>query len=268
VLPVRLGKYLAICGVASRRRAEELIREGRVTLGAELVTDPAREVVEGDAVALDGTLLQGPQAPVVYALHKPLGVLSTARDTHGRRTVTQLVPDAGVRLYPVGRLDRDTSGLILLTNDGALAHRLTHPSFGVERVYLARVQHAPVRVEALRALRRGVELDDGPTAPADVRLRASDTLELTLHEGRKRQVRRMCEAVGHPVLSLCRVRFGPLQLGALKPGEPRRLTAQEVEQLRSAGTGRRPRAASFRAEPGRAPRRSPARPAAPPSAGS
>lgn len=269
---MRLAKYLAICGVASRRRAEELVRDGRVTVGAERVTDPARDVARGDAVALDGRPLEGPEAPVVYALHKPLGVLSTARDTHGRRTVTDLLADRGVRLYPVGRLDRDTSGLILLTNDGALAHRLMHPSFGVERVYVARVRGAPVGEEALRALRAGVELEDGRTAPARVRLLAPDTLELTLHQGRKRQVRRMCQAVGHPVSSLCRVRFGPLELGGLAPGEHRRLSEQEVDALRgagepgrrppparpglrSAGTARRPRAASSRAERGRSPRR-------------
>jgi 23S rRNA pseudouridine2605 synthase len=261
---MRLGKYLAVCGVASRRGAEELVRAGRVTLGGRAVTDPAREVSGEEPVALDGRPVRPPAGSVVYALHKPTGVVCTARDTHGRPTVTELVRHPGVRLYPVGRLDMDTSGLILLTNDGELAHRLTHPSFGVERVYVARVGRPPVRRQALRALRTGVELQDGPTAPARVRLLAPDTLELTLHEGRKRQVRRMCEAVGHPVISLRRVRFGPLELGELAPGEHRRLGDAQLAALRraarapggvrTAGRAGRPRAASSRAARGRAPR--------------
>jgi 23S rRNA pseudouridine2605 synthase len=147
--------------------------------------------------------------------------------------VVDLVPSSA-RLYPVGRLDADSTGLILLTNDGALAHRLTHPSFEVPRVYRARVRRAPVRENALRALREGVELDDGRTAPARVKRLAPDKLEITIHEGRKRQVRRMCEAVGHPVIALERVAFGPLRLGRLGPGEHRRLTRAEVEALRKA----------------------------------
>jgi 23S rRNA pseudouridine2605 synthase len=170
-------------------------------------------------------------ATVVYALNKPQGVVSTAHDPQGRRTVVQLV-GGGERLYPVGRLDADTTGLILLTNDGALAHRLTHPSFEVPRTYRATVAHPPVREPALRALREGVELEDGRTAPAAVRRLAPDRLELTIHEGRKRQVRRMCDAVGHPVRALERVAFGPLRLGGLEPGEHRRLRPVEVERLR------------------------------------
>jgi 23S rRNA pseudouridine2605 synthase len=168
----------------------------------------------------------------VYAVNKPAGVVSTARDPQGRPTVVSLVP-TNIRLYPVGRLDIDTTGLMLLTNDGELAHRLTHPRFEVPKTYRAVVSHAPVHARALEALRRGVELEDGKTAPAQVRQVAADTIELTIHEGRKRQVRRMCEAVGHPVRSLERVAFGPLRLGALEPGEHRRLTPAEVERLRS-----------------------------------
>jgi 23S rRNA pseudouridine2605 synthase len=170
---------------------------------------------------------------VVYAVNKPMGVVSTARDPKRRPTVVSLVP-AGARLYPVGRLDIDTTGLILLTNDGQLAHHLTHPSFEVTKTYIAKVGNAPVSEPALRALRRGVELDDGRTAPARVRRVASDTLELTLHEGRNRQVKRMCECVGHPVRRLERIRFGPLELGDLHPGAYRRLSREEILALAQA----------------------------------
>ena len=169
----------------------------------------------------------------MYALHKPAGVVSTARDTHGRPTVVDLVPVAA-RLYPVGRLDADSTGLILLTDDGDLAHRLTHPRFEVPKTYVARVGGGPVTDAALRTLREGVALDDGRTAPAHVRRLRRDVLELRIHEGRKRQVRRMCEAVGHPVRSLQRVAFGPLALGDLREGAHRRLTEAEVRGLREA----------------------------------
>jgi 23S rRNA pseudouridine2605 synthase len=229
---MRLAKFLAHAGVASRRAAEQLVFGGRVAVGGEVVRDPARDVSEDAEVTVDGKPV-GVERRVVHALNKPAGVVSTAHDTHGRRTVVDLVPSSA-RLYPVGRLDADSTGLILLTNDGALAHRLTHPSFEVPRVYRATVRRAPVREKALRALREGVELDDGRTAPARVRRLAPDKLELTIHEGRKRQVRRMCEAVGHPVVALERVAFGPLRLGRLGPGEHRRLTRAEVEALRRA----------------------------------
>jgi 23S rRNA pseudouridine2605 synthase len=228
---MRLAKYLAHAGLASRRGAEGLVRAGRVTVGGELVTDPARDVEAGSAVAVDGRSVAGAQERVVYALHKPAGVVSTARDTHGRPTVVDLVDDPR-RLYPVGRLDADASGLILLTNDGELANRLTHPRFEVPRTYRVTVERAPVAQAAMRALREGIELEDGRTAPARVRRLAADRLELTLHEGRNRQVKRMCAAVGHRVRSLERVRFGPLALGELGPGEHRRLEEAEVERLR------------------------------------
>jgi 23S rRNA pseudouridine2605 synthase len=170
----------------------------------------------------------------VYAVHKPEGVVSTVSDPGGRETVVGLVADEDRRLYPVGRLDADTTGLLLLTNDGELAHRLMHPSFEVPKTYRATVASAPVGEPALRVLREGVELEDGVTAPASVRRLAPDSLELTIHEGRKRQVRRMCAAVGHPVRALTRVRFGPLELGDMAPGAHRRLTAAEVERLRQA----------------------------------
>jgi 23S rRNA pseudouridine2605 synthase len=241
---VRLAKFLASAGVASRRAAEELIRAGRVTVGGLVVIDPARDVDAEDVVALDGEVVVGGQERVVYALNKPLGVVSTASDPQRRPTVVSLVPEA-LRLYPVGRLDIDTSGLILLTNDGQLAHRLMHPSFEVEKAYRAVVARLPVRDRALRALRAGVQLEDGLTAPARVRRLAGDVLEITIHEGRKRQVRRMCEAVGHPVRTLERIRFGPLELGPLRPGSSRRLSAGEVDALiQAAGTGARRSATS------------------------
>jgi len=230
---MRLAKHLAHSGVASRRAAERLIADGRVRVEGEVVTDPARDVGAGSAVSVDGRLLEGPERRVVYALNKPVGILSTARDTHGRPTVIELVPDTDLRLYPVGRLDADSAGLILLTNDGELANRLTHPRHEVPKTYRARVRGGPVGARALAALRAGVELEDGPTAPARVRRLAPDTLELTIHEGRNRQVRRMCEAAGHPVLELTRIAFGSLRLGDLAPGASRRLNAREVERLRS-----------------------------------
>lgn len=230
---MRLAKYLAHAGVASRRAAEQLVFAGRVTVDGEVVRDPARDVGEGDAVAVDGRPAALERRRVVFAVNKPAGYVSTVSDPQGRPTVVALVASRE-RLYPVGRLDADTTGLILLTNDGELAHRLTHPSFEVPRTYRARVRRPPVREPALRALREGVALDDGMTAPAGARRLAPDRVELVLHEGRKRQVRRMLEAVGHPVLSLERVAFGPLRLGDLPLGRHRLLKAAEVDALRGA----------------------------------
>jgi 23S rRNA pseudouridine2605 synthase len=245
---MRLAKYLAHSGVASRRASEQLVFGGRVTVAGEVVRDPARDVDGSEGIEVDGRpakAWKGERA--VYLVNKPAGVVSTASDPQGRPTVVALVP-SGRRLYPVGRLDADSTGLILLTDDGPLAHRLTHPSFEVPRVYRATVRRPPVRNQALQRLREGVELDDGVTAPARVRRLAPDTVEITIHEGRKRQVRRMLDAVGHPVAALERIAFGPLGLRGLGPGEHRRLTAAEVERLRRAGRrdekGRRP-------EPGR-----------------
>jgi 23S rRNA pseudouridine2605 synthase len=236
---MRLAKFLANSGVASRRAADQIILSGRVTVAGQVVTDPARDVDAGSGVAVDGQPIgERQQELVVYAVNKPAGVVSTASDPQGRRTVVSLV-DIAERLYPVGRLDADTTGLILLTNDGDLAHRLTHPSFEVDKTYRAVVQNPPVREQALRALRAGVELEDGMTAPARVTRVKSDTLEITIHEGRKRQVKRMCQHVGHRVVSLQRVRFGPLMLGDLPLGAHRKLSANEVSVLRSAGSASR-----------------------------
>ncbi len=253
---MRLAKYLASAGVASRRASEQIVRDGRVVVGGETVTDPARDVQPGDEVALDGEPVKPERARLVYALNKPPGVVSTARDPQGRPTVVELVRHPETRLYPVGRLDIDSEGLILLTNDGELAHRLTHPRFEVEKTYRAQVANAPIRQRALAALREGVELDDGRTAPARARRIGADTIELTIHEGRNRQVRRMCEHVGHPVKRLARVRFGPLNLGDLKPGRSRRLTPAEVRALLSAGTEARRCADESSAAPGRRSERS------------
>jgi 23S rRNA pseudouridine2605 synthase len=232
---MRLAKFLAHAGVASRRAAEQLVFAGRVMVGGEVVRDPARDVEEGDAVAVDGRGVALERRHVVYALNKPAGYVSTAKDPQGRPTVVSLIAGRE-RLYPVGRLDADTTGLLLLTNDGELAHRLTHPSFEVPRVYRAQVRNPPVREPALRRLREGVQLDDGVTAPAGARRLAPDRVEIVLHEGRKRQVRRMLDAVGHPVVRLERVAFGPLRLGDLPLGGHRLLKAAEVEQLRRAAT--------------------------------
>jgi 23S rRNA pseudouridine2605 synthase len=229
---MRLAKYLAHAGVASRRAAETMIAEGRVTVAGQVVLDPAQDVDERCSLTVDGRPVGGPEQPVVYAVNKPLGVLSTAQDTHGRPTVVSLVAHESRRLYPVGRLDADSSGLILLTNDGALAQRLTHPSFEVPKTYRVRVGGGPVGEKALTKLCAGVRLEDGMTAPAQVRQVGQGVLEVTIHEGRNRQVRRMCEAVGHPVLALERIAFGRLKLGELASGTSRRLSDTELARLR------------------------------------
>jgi 23S rRNA pseudouridine2605 synthase len=235
---MRLAKFLAHAGVASRRAAEEIIRDGRVTLGGEIVTDPARDADGTVEVRVDGKPVGHlpPQERAVWLVNKPRGIVSTAKDTHGRRTIVELVHAPGTRLYPVGRLDADTTGLILLTDDGDLANRLTHPRYEVPKVYVAEVGRGGVAVpeRALRQLREGVVLEDGTTAPAGVRQIRAGVLEITLREGRKRQVKRMCAEVGHPVHKLKRVAFGPLRLGDLGEGHVRRLSPAEVQRLRDA----------------------------------
>jgi len=228
---MRLAKYLAHAGVASRRASEQLVADGRVQVGEEVVRDPARDVDESSGVRMDGRLL-APEPREVHALHKPAGVLSTAADTHGRRTVVEYVASQR-RLYPVGRLDADSTGLILLTNDGELAERLTHPRYRVEKTYRATIAPPGVADSALDHLRGGVALKDGVTYPAKVRLVEPGLLEVVISEGRKRQVRRMIEAVGHRVIALERVAFGPLTLDRLPEGESRRLTTAEVDRLRA-----------------------------------
>jgi 23S rRNA pseudouridine2605 synthase len=225
---MRLVKYLAHSGVASRRAAERLIADGRVTVSGEVVRDPARDVDASSGVEVEGRPVS-PEPREVWLLNKPVGVTSTAREPGRRRAVTDLV-DSARRLYPVGRLDADSTGLILVTNDGELANRLTHPRFEVPRTYRARLRRPPSETD-LRALRAGVELDDGPTAPARVRRVSPRVIEMTIHEGRNRQVRRMAEAVGNEVLELERIAFGSLRLGGLAEGQARKLTRAELRRL-------------------------------------
>jgi 23S rRNA pseudouridine2605 synthase len=225
---LRLAKYLAHAGVASRRAAERLIAGGRVRVGGEVVTDPARDVDEGSGVEVDGRPLE-PEPREVWAVNKPKGVVSTASEPGKRRAVTQLV-DSPRRLYPVGRLDADSTGLILLTNDGELANRLTHPRYGVRKTYLVELDQVPSEAD-LDRLRGGLELEDGPTAPAEVEHLGEREVEITIREGRNRQVRRMAEAVGNQVAELTRTGFGPVRLGRLREGGARRMREDEVKRL-------------------------------------
>jgi pseudouridine synthase len=225
---VRLNAYLARAGIASRRGSDDLIKEGRVKVNDE----PGQlntYVHAGDRVEVDGEPVAAQKLTYVL-LNKPAGTVTTASDPQGRPTVVQLVEDVPERIVPVGRLDADTTGALLLTNDGALAHRLAHPRYGVDKVYEVDVEGEPDE-KALEQLAAGVELDDGLTAPAEVRLLAPSRLELTLHEGRKHQVKRMCEAVGHPVRRLHRSRYAGLTLEGLEPGRWRELEPSEVKRL-------------------------------------
>ena len=227
---MRLNAYLARAGIASRRGADELIKAGRVTVNGEpgqlntFVQSRDRVEVDGKPVTL--------QRLAYILLHKPAGVVTTAHDPQGRRTVVDLVP-SDPRVVPVGRLDWDTTGALLLTNDGPLAHTLAHPRYGVEKVYVADVEGDPTD-ETLAPLAAGIELDDGPTAPARVRRLGPHTVEVAIHEGRNRQVRRMLETVGHPVRSLHRNKYAGLTLQGLDPGDWRELNSTEIARLRSA----------------------------------
>ena len=237
---MRLNAYLARAGVASRRGADELIRAGRVRVNGK----PAgfgTFVEPRDVVELDGSAV-APEPPTYVLLHKPAGVVTTARDPHGRPTVVGLVGHTR-RVVPVGRLDADTTGALLLTNDGALAHRLMHPRYEIDKVYEAEVEGEPSD-EAIGALARGIELDDGRTAPARVRRLGSGRIELVLHEGRKHQVKRMLEAVGHPVRRLHRREYAGLTVHKLRPGRWRELSPDEVAALRSLVAERDRRAAA------------------------
>jgi 23S rRNA pseudouridine2605 synthase len=231
----RLQKVLARLGFGSRRASEELIADGRVTVNGDVAVLGRRVDVDDDEVAVDGAVVGIRPGLVYYLLNKPTGVITTADDPQGRPTVVEIVPTEP-RVFPVGRLDADTEGLLLLTNDGDMTHRLTHPSFGVEKEYLTNVKGSPSR-GAVRQLREGVELDDGTTAPARVTAVDDRLLRITIHEGRNRQVRRMCEAVGHPVIRLVRTRIGPIVDHRLKPGEWRELARDEVRSLEIAVGG-------------------------------
>jgi 23S rRNA pseudouridine2605 synthase len=229
-VPARLNRFLASAGLGSRRAVEQLIRDGRVTVNGHR-GELSDTVADGDEVRVDGRPVAAEQGSWVL-LHKPAGTVTTARDPQGRPTVIDLVSST-VRLFPVGRLDLDTTGALLLTNDGELANRLMHPRHGVAKTYRARVAGDPGEA-AIARLRDGVELEDGRTAPAQVRRTGPGALELVIHEGRNRQVRRMCEAVGHPVLSLHRSAYAGLTLEGLEPGRWRPLSEGEVAMLRSA----------------------------------
>ncbi len=225
---MRLAKYLAHSGVASRRKAEQIIAAGRVRVGGELVRDPARDVEFESGVEVDGKPV-GPESREVWMLNKPVHVVSTAREPGRRRAVTELI-ESDRRLYPVGRLDAESTGLILLTNDGELANRLMHPRYEVPRTYRVRFRRPP-NDEQLGRLRTGVELDDGPTAPTQVRRVSPRVVEMTMREGRNRQIRRMAEAIGNEVVELERIAFGPLRLEGLPVGQSRRLRAAELRLL-------------------------------------
>jgi 23S rRNA pseudouridine2605 synthase len=225
---MRLNAFLARAGVASRRGADELIKAGRVLVNGE----PGQLntfVAARDRVEVDGKPV-AKQKLAYLLLHKPAGVVTTARDPQGRRTVVELVPRQP-RVVPVGRLDADTTGALLLTNDGPLAHRLAHPRYEVEKVYQAELASEPGD-EALRALAEGIELEDGVTAPAEARRLGPCLIELSIHEGRKHQVKRMCAALGHPVVRLHRSRYAGLELSELAPGEWRELSCREIDELR------------------------------------
>jgi 23S rRNA pseudouridine2605 synthase len=232
----RLQKVLAAAGLGSRRACEILIEEERVTVNGEVAILGRRVDLETDRIEVDGLRVPVRPGLVTYLLNKPRGAVSTASDPQGRPTVVELVP-AEPRIFPVGRLDTDTEGLLLLTNDGDLAHRLTHPSYGIEKEYLAEVEGVP-KPGALRRLREGVELEDGRTAPAKVAVLDDRLLRLTIHEGRNRQIRRMCDLVGLRVVDLYRVRIGPLPLGELPEGRWRVLTPDERAALIAASTRR------------------------------
>lgn len=233
---MRLQKYLAGCGAASRRKCEEFITAGRVTVNGAVVTELGTQVEEGDAVTLDGKPMLPEEKKYYILYHKPMGEVCTASDPQGRATVLDRFRDFPMRLFPVGRLDFDSEGLLLLTNDGEMMQRMLHPSREVDKTYLARVD-GDVSLEAIRRLRAGILLDERMTAPADVRVIRRTGVEtvalVTIHEGRNRQVRRMFDAVGHTVLLLRRVKFGPLEMGELKRGQWRELTEEELARLRA-----------------------------------
>lgn len=232
--PERIQKVLAAAGVASRRAVEEMVAEGRITVNGHPARLGQRVDPDQDAVEVDGVPVGLRTDLVYYLLNKPAGVVTTASDPQGRPTVVDMVPSVP-RVFPVGRLDADSEGLLLLTNDGGLTHRLTHPSFGVPKEYLAHVEGRPSR-GALRRLRDGVELDDGAAQAVAVSLPEPSVIRLVVHEGRNRLVRRMCEAVGHPVIRLVRTRIGPLADRSLPPGQWRELSRREVRELERQGT--------------------------------
>ncbi|WP_066060852.1 23S rRNA pseudouridine(2605) synthase RluB [Neobacillus soli] len=233
----RLQKVIARAGIASRRKAEDLIKEGRVKVNGKVVTELGVKVSSNDKVEVNEIQIEK-EEPVYFLLYKPRGVISSVNDEKGRKVVTDFFPLLKERIFPVGRLDYDTSGLLLLTNDGEFANLLMHPSNEIEKVYVAKTKGIPLK-ENLRKLEKGIRLEDGKTAPAKVKMLSGDKkketaiVEITIHEGRNRQVRRMFEAIGHDVLKLKREQYGFLTLHGLKAGEARELTHHEVKLLRA-----------------------------------
>jgi 23S rRNA pseudouridine2605 synthase len=232
----RLQKVIAHAGVASRRKAEEMILEGKVKVNGKVVKELGIKVSNSDTVEVNGIPLEKEQ-PVYFLFYKPRGIISSVTDDKGRKTVTDFFPEIKERIYPVGRLDYDTSGLLLLTNDGEFANLLMHPRNEIEKEYIAKIKGIPLR-ENLKALEKGILLEDGKTAPARTKVisidkkKGTSIVQLTIHEGRNRQVRRMFDAIGHPVIKLRRERYGFLDLRGLQAGDARELTAHEVKQLR------------------------------------
>lgn len=232
----RIQKVIARAGIASRREAEKLISEGRVTLNGKVVEELGTKVdTDKDYIKVDGKLITRPEPKAYLILYKPRGYVTTTSDPEGRPTIMELLERVKGRVFPVGRLDYDTEGLILCTNDGDLTHRLQHPSHEVPKTYFAKVEGVPTP-EEITKLRKGIKLEDGMTAPAKVKLvrkvEANSWLEITIHEGRNRQVKRMVEAIGHPIIKLKREGLAFLTLGDLKPGEFRHLTAEEIKKLK------------------------------------
>jgi 23S rRNA pseudouridine2605 synthase len=236
----RLQKVIAHAGFASRRKAEQLILDGQVRVNGKVVRELGIKVTSADRVEVNGIPVER-EEPVYFLFYKPRGVISSVKDDKGRRVVTDFLPDIKQRVYPVGRLDYDTSGLLLLTNDGEFANLLMHPKNEIQKVYVAKIKGIPSR-EKVRSLERGVQLEDGKTAPAKAKVISIDKkkqtsiIELTIHEGKNRQVRRMFEAIGHPVMKLKRERYGFLTLQGLNVGDMRELTPHEVKQLRTLST--------------------------------
>ncbi|MBT2698891.1 rRNA pseudouridine synthase [Bacillus sp. ISL-40] len=237
----RLQKVIARAGIASRRKSEDLIKEGRVKVNGKVVTELGLKVSSSDKVEVNEIRIEK-EEPVYFLLYKPRGVISSVNDEKGRKVVTDFFPHLKERIYPVGRLDYDTSGLLVLTNDGEFANLLMHPKSEIDKVYVAKIKGIPSK-ENLRKLEKGIRLEDGKTAPARVKLLSADNkkqsaiVEITIHEGRNRQVRRMFEAIGHDVLKLKRERYAFLTLNGLKTGDARELTPHEVKQLRALGLG-------------------------------
>lgn len=233
----RLQKVIAQAGIASRRKAEQLILDGLVKVNGKVVTELGTKVSPMDKVEVNGIPVER-EEPVYYLFYKPRGVISSVKDDKGRKVVTDFLHETDKRVYPVGRLDYDTSGILLLTNDGDFAHLMMHPKSEIEKVYIAKVKGIPAR-ENLKKLAKGIELEDGLTAPAKVKVLSIDKkkktaiIEITIHEGRNRQVRRMFEKIGHPVMKLKREKYGFLTLNGLNAGEMRELTPHEVKQLRA-----------------------------------